>query len=209
MPLAYICSISTGLCFFTWHQRHKSHIVHKIMGTLCMLIPVVAITVQLPLFQFADLLTADLHSGSEAHAPFGGRVDEIADWLKTRSHPGDTVQPLDWTGGSIHGMLLAKAKLATQFMYDYHFYHHVSSPVIQGLRQSFISQLRKASPRFIIEVMMDKPWVWGIDTTREFPELRKFLDNCYTVAKTTDGYLIYERKNNTPASHNDTFYDGK
>jgi hypothetical protein len=168
MPFAYFCCVSTGLCFFTWHERHKSPIAHKIRETLCVLILVVAITVQLPLFQFTDLLTYDLQSGTEAHAPFGGRVDELANWLKTRLHPGDTVQPLDWTGGSI-------------------------------------SQLRKTSPRFIIGVITDTPWVWGIDITREFPDVSKFLDNCYSVAKVAGGYLIYERKNDAPEWHQERY----
>jgi hypothetical protein len=90
-------------------------------------------------------------------------------------------------------MLLAEARLATRFMYDYHFYHHVSSPFVQELRRSFLSQLREASPRFIIEVDTDKPWISGMDTTREFPELRGFLDDHYAVACRGDGYLVSER----------------
>ena len=197
MPFAYFCSISTGLCLFTCPQLPKLRFVHRTTKILMLLVPVIAVTVQLPLHNYLESLASDLCSGPETHAPKEGRVDAIAGWLKGRLQPGDSVQPLDWTGGSIHGMLLAEAKLATQFMCDYHFYHHVSSPFIQGLRRSFISQLRKASPRFIIEVLTNKPWVSGIDTTSKFPELRQFLDDYYTVAYEGDGYLIYERMNDT------------
>ena len=129
--------------------------------------------------------------------PKGGRVDEIADWLKSRLLPGDTVQPLDWTGGSIHAMLLAEAKLATRFIYDCHFYHHISSTYTQKLRESFIEQLHETTPRFIIEISTRKPWVSGIDTTREFPKLKDFLDDYYKIAFKGDGYLIYEQENHT------------
>ncbi len=197
MPFAYFCAISTGLCLFTCSQPPKSRFMYKTKKTLPVLILVIAVTVQFPLLNYVYYLISDLRSGPGAHTPKNGRVDEIAGWLKNRLHPGDTVQPLDWTGGSIHGMLLAEAKLSTQFMYDFHFYHHVSSPFIQELRQSFISQLRKTSPRFIIEVHTNKQWVSGIDSTREFPELRKFLDDYYAMAYEGDGYLIYERVNDT------------
>lgn len=199
VPLAYFCSISVGLFLFTGPQPPKSRFGRRMKETLALLALVVAVTVQLPFPQYVDTLVSDLRSGPEAHAPKGGRVDEIAGWLKGRLHPSDSVQPLDWTGGSIHGMLLAEAKLATQFMADYVFYLHVSSPCVQGLRQAFMGQLRKASPRFIIEVLTNKPWVSGIDTTREFPELRQFLDDSYTVAYQGDGYLIHERMNDTPS----------
>ena len=40
-----------------------------------------------------------------------------------------------------------------------------------------MNDLQTASPRFIIEVTaIDKPWISGADTSREFPELRAFLE---------------------------------
>jgi len=195
MPFAYFCSISAGLCIFNDKQTVSS-LLGRFRRLLPTLILFVAMTIQLPLFNYLSYLVYDLRSGPQAHAPKYGRVDEIANWLKSRLRPGDTVQPLDWTGGSIHGMLLAGAKLPTQFMYDYHFYHNVSTPYIQGLRKLFISQLRNKSPRFIIKVdntyFLRKPWVSGIDTTREFPELHKFIDDNYLIVFKGKGYQIYE-----------------
>ncbi len=197
MPLAYFCSISVGLCFFRSPQPAKSRFVQIMKQTLLLLIVVITLRVQLPLGTDVRSLLSHRRSGPEAYAPKQGRVDEMAGWLKDRLRPGDTVQPLDWVSGSIHAMLLAEAKLATQFMFDYTFYIHVSSPVVLGLRQSFMSQLREASPRFIIEVVAEyKPWVSGIDTTREFDALHHFLDDYYTVAYEGDGYLIHERMSN-------------
>ena len=126
--------------------------------------------------------------------PKGGRVDEIANYLSTRLTPGDTVQPLDWTGGAVHAMLLARAEVATSFIYDYHFYHHISNPYIQTLRQRFLQEFTQAQPRFVVEIQTQKPWVSGPDTTREFRELRNILASNYSIAFKGKGYVIYERR---------------
>lgn len=193
MPLAYFCAISSGLCLFNWPQTYRAHFVRTTRALLLFMVFVVAVSLQLRLPGYLDTLASDLRSGPAAHAPKQGQVDEIAAWLSPRINPGDTVQTLDWAEGSIHALLLTKTRLTTRFMYDYHFYHAVSSPYIQGLRQEFIGQLRAAPPRFIIEILTNKPWVSGIDTTREFPELRQFIAAGYTVVFDSDDYLIYER----------------
>jgi hypothetical protein len=132
--------------------------------------------------------------GKPLPAPKWGRVDEIAAFLQAHMKPGDTVQPLDWTGGVLHGMLIAKALPATPYVYDYMFYHHLSRPYIQNLRKKFIASLEKAKPRFIIQVDDDKPWVSGADTSREFKELQQILERYYTVTfKGEYGYVIFER----------------
>lgn len=192
-PLAYFSAISAGLCLFAWRAPPSTRLVPRLRQALLLVFLLVAVTVQLNLPMYTLSTARDLASGSEAHAPAGGRADEIATWLKGRLRPGDLVQPLDWTGGSIHAMLLAEARLATRFLYGYHFYHHVSSPVVQSLRDSFIGQLRASPPRFVIEVYEDKPWVSGIDAAHEFPEWERFLRAHYAPAFEGDGYVIYER----------------
>jgi hypothetical protein len=126
--------------------------------------------------------------------PKSGRVDQIAAWLALHAHPDDTVQPLDWTGGAIHGMLIAKTPLATRFLYDYHFFHHVSHPYIQGLRREFIRSLHEKQPRFIIEVETDQPRISGRDTSSDFPALKAFITSRYNLAFYGDGFAILERK---------------
>ncbi|HTO71973.1 MAG TPA: hypothetical protein VMR31_19100 [Myxococcota bacterium] len=130
--------------------------------------------------------------GLPPRPPDGGRADEIAAYLESHLLPGDTVQPLDWTGGAVHAMLIARAQLATPFLYDFHFYHHVSSPFIQGLRARFMAALRTAPPRFVLRLEA-RPWPSGPDTTREFPELEEFLAQHYAVSARGDGYQILER----------------
>ena len=107
---------------------------------------------------------------------------------------GDTIQPLDWTGGTLLAMLETHTRIATPYVFDFYFYHHVSSPYIQSLRADFLDRMRIAHPRFIIEVTAaDKPWIVGEDASREFPEFRKFLRENYSIKIQKDDYAIYER----------------
>jgi len=122
------------------------------------------------------------------------RAEEIARFLEENLQEGDTVQPLDWTGGALLAMLETRAHIATPYIFDFYFYHHVSSPYIQSLRADFMKDLQRSSPRFIVEVTaIDKPWITGEDTSRDFPELRAFLDENYSVTIQKDDYVIYER----------------
>ena len=90
-------------------------------------------------------------------------------------------------------MLETRTPIATPYVFDFCFYHHVSNPYIQSLRVDFVHQLQSASPRYIVEVTaIDKPWVSGEDTTREFPELRAFLMDNYSVTMDRNDYIIYE-----------------
>jgi hypothetical protein len=58
-----------------------------------------------------------------------------------------------------------------------------------------MKQMQEKNPRFIVEVTaIDKPWISGEDTSREFPELRKLLNNDYLIAVEKDDYLIYKRR---------------
>jgi hypothetical protein len=122
------------------------------------------------------------------------RAIQISRFLEKNLQYGDTVQPLDWTGGTLLAMLETHAHIATPYVFDFYFYHHVSNPYIHSLRADFLSDLQNARPRFIVEVTaMDKPWVSGPDTSREFPELRAYLEGNYFVKIDKDDYIIYER----------------
>jgi hypothetical protein len=122
------------------------------------------------------------------------RANEIARFLESNLKDGDTIQPLDWTGGTLLAMLEIRAHIATPYVFDFYFYHHVSDPYIQSLRVDFLDRMRIARPRFIVEVTaVDKPWIIGKDTSRDFPEFRKFLRENYSVKIQKDDYVIYER----------------
>ncbi len=140
------------------------------------------------------LLRESLH-GAHRNPQYTERVNQIATYLGANLNAEDTVQPLDWTGGAVHAMLIAKARLATPFVYDFCFYHDTSDPYIQQLRDIFIADLRRSTPRFVIQISgEDKPWVTGPGTTREFPQLQELLSNDYGVVSAGEGYQIYRLK---------------
>ena len=182
LPCLYFVTLLASLCLLP---------VPAAKGTAVRLTPIIALAVVcslafFPLNEFYGQLW-----GQAPRPPEGGRADAIAAYLSDHLQPGDTVQALDWTGGGNHAMLMVKAKMATPFFEDYEFYHHISNPFIQELRRRFISRLQETKPRYIVDVLV-KPRVFGPDTTTEFPALREFMDEHYSVASTGNGYLIYE-----------------
>jgi hypothetical protein len=155
---------------------------------LLVLLPVIVFTLKPPV-EFNIQI-----SGHPLPPIKGERVDQIAEYLQNHLEPGDTVQPLDWTGGALHALLIARAVPATSFVYDIQFYHHTSSQYIQALRHKFIDELTTTRPRFVVEIDDEtKPWPSGLNTTRSFPELRDFLARNYRIVLRGEGYTIYER----------------
>lgn len=134
--------------------------------------------------------------GRPVPAPLHGRVDEIAAFLQQHLKPGDRVQPLDWTAGALHGMLLAKTPLATRFLYDYHFYHHPGHPVTEALRAEFMQEMTQNPPRFVIDV--DSPYhPKSFPDAPSFPKLQNWLKNHYRLAHQGKEYRILELNRST------------
>jgi hypothetical protein len=135
--------------------------------------------------------TAQLH-GQSPPLRKNGRIDEIAAFLEAAElGPEDRVQPLDWTEGALQGMLLAEAVIATLYLYNYHFYHYISDPYINIMKNRFMADLELNPPRFIIETD-DELRPSGLDTTDQFPALEAFVDRNYAVVKQGHLYRIYE-----------------
>lgn len=132
-------------------------------------------------------------SGETLPSPQGGRVDDIAEYLEKNLDPGDTVQPLDWSNGAVQSMLMVRATPATRYLYDFHFYHHISTPEIQHLRADFLSKLQYSRPKVVIEFYDGRPWVNGPDTTRDFLGLSNFLVENYYVDVDRGGYRLWMR----------------
>lgn len=133
--------------------------------------------------------------GRRGELPTQRVSDQVGAYLTSQLKPQDTVQPLDWTGGMVGGMLQAHARLATSFIYDFQFYHNVSNPYIMGLRTRFMAELTASRPKFILERLgEEKPWPSGPDTTRDFPELRHFLIDNYLVSSKSPEFNIWIRK---------------
>jgi hypothetical protein len=78
-------------------------------------------------------------------------------------------------------------------MYDFHFYHHVSTEYIKELRRRLIAALHSSKPRFVVKGKLG-PFPRGRDTTRRFPELEQVIANQYRPVLDRRGFTIYERK---------------
>ena len=139
-----------------------------------------------------SLLRAVGESGPREHS----MPDEVAGFLTKRLRPGETVQPLDNVDGAVHGLLIARARLATRFLYDFNFYHHTDRPCVQRLRREFMAELSDASPALIIDVLGSSlhRWPKGANTTREFPELEKYITDNYEVVLQQKAFRILEAK---------------
>jgi len=139
--------------------------------------------------------------GEPPLVPKEGRVDAIATYLREHLEPGDTVQPLDWTGGAVHGMFRAGAPPATRFLYDYVFYNRADTPYVARLRSELIAGLNEAPPRFVVRFEGER--VSGPQALHAFPELERVLVNRYVLAVDGDGYTILELRRAVPADEAD------
>ena len=90
-------------------------------------------------------------------------------------------------------MLLARARPATRFLYDFHFYHHVSHPYIQRLREQFMADLDRARPSMFVRVDR-RARLGGPDTSQDFEALTRYLSANYVRAVDGEGYEIWTRR---------------
>jgi hypothetical protein len=123
----------------------------------------------------------------------GGDVDRIEQYLRANLRSGDRVLPLDVTGGAVHAMYRCHAALAGRFLYDFHFYHHVSTPIVRSLRSEVVATLENDPPRFVVQF----PGVWhptGNDCAADFPAFDSLLATRYEPRETAAHYRILERR---------------
>jgi len=139
------------------------------------------------------------------------RVSALAADLAMRARAGDLVQVLDTSDGGIHALLRRRLVEPTRFLYDFHFFHHVDTPMIQRLRTEFIHDLVTRRPAFIVVTRWD--WLgagyeradlldaFATDVgpppgepSRAFPALQDLLAERYRLERQGDGYRIYTKR---------------
>ena len=194
IPYIYFACLCTGLILATpFSQKMGNNRSRLIPIFVFILIFVVTTRPVDPIFRLPGTIPQLLDGYLPPAQPLkDGRVDEIAAYLNTHLSTTDMVQPLDWDGGALHGMLLAKAVTATPYIYEFSLYHHVSTPYVQELRHDFIETLMKTMPTFIIDVY-EKTKVSGIDTTYEFPKLEDFITRNYRKDYIGNGFNILKK----------------
>src|SRR5262245_22664527 len=142
--------------------------------------------------------------GAEAAAAADGgwisdkarRVGTVVADLRTRLRPDETVQVLDTTEGGIHALLRLGVREPSRFVYDFHFFHDVTTPVVRGLRAELLGALRARPPRFI--VVFERGWPnGGVERIDTFPELRQLLERAYRPDVVGDGYVIHAKRDDS------------
>ncbi len=128
----------------------------------------------------------------ERHEAKNGFVARVVTALSATLKPGDTVQPIDWTDGVIHAMLRLQLPIATPFLYDYHFYHDVDSPVIQSLRERFLQAMMTNRPTLLVEATQ-RPRVSGVGTASSFPAFDRLVSEKYQVVYEEPDFRILRR----------------
>ncbi len=185
LPFMLFLAMGTGLCFVA--QPPGTSVMQRVVPVL------LATVVVLNMFFHAAVFETAL--GLRKNRTTYHRADSISRYLRTNLRPGDTVQPVDWAAsGVVHGMLDAEAKIATPFIYHFHFYHHISSPFIQKLRKRFLKSFNEAKPRFVVEGKLKRPFVNGYDTTTQFQEFEDILREQYEPVMKRSDYYVWERK---------------
>lgn len=120
------------------------------------------------------------------------RVDALVADMRPRLRAGDTVQVLDTTDGGIHALLRLGVRQPTRFLYGFHFFHDVDTPIVQRLRAELIRGLDAHPPRLI--VVFDRGWpAGGPERVQRFPELAARLARLAPAAR-GDGYVIYAQR---------------
>jgi len=192
MPFVYFASLSTALILFSPPPAPAHGHRPAILPIFGFIVTAVVVTL-LPAYGAANHL---LHG--KPPVPFhNDQVIEITTYLQEHLSPTDTVQSIDWNGGALHAMRISRAVVATRFICDFQFYHHVSTPYIQQLRKNFLTELGQAMPTFVIDVYKagdNIPEISGVDTTHEFPELRDFIEQQYRKDYAGNGFDIFRKR---------------
>ena len=124
------------------------------------------------------------------------RVAALERLLASRLRPGDTVQMLDTSDGGAHTLLRLGVRQPTRFVYDFHFFHDVETPIVRALRTELIRGLDARPPRFV--VLFEEGWpAGGYDRIQTFPELADRLASRYEMLEASSRYRVYAKRDSS------------
>ena len=121
------------------------------------------------------------------------RIAALSAELAVRARPGDLVQVFDTADGGVHALLRRRLIEPTRFVYDFHFYHHVDTPMIRRLRGELLHDLTARPPALV--VLWQAGWIaGGYERLDRVPALAAWLASGYRIASEGDGYRIYAKR---------------
>jgi hypothetical protein len=131
-------------------------------------------------------------AGADWERAKAARAAELARTLAARLGPGERVQVLDTTGGGVHALLRLGVRQPTRFLYDFHFFHDVGHPTIQGLRAELVRELDARPPALV--VVFEQGWpAGGYERLDTFPALAERLAR-YDLVQAGPGYRIHAQR---------------
>jgi hypothetical protein len=120
------------------------------------------------------------HHVTKAGPAEHGYVADMVNAIEKNVPAGVPVQPIDWTTGAVQALLRTEHPIGTRFLYDYHFYHHVQTPIVQKLRTEFVAELSSRRVPYVLEVRKSyKDVMTGLNTSDRFDELDHVLNESY------------------------------
>jgi len=185
-PLFLILSYLSGFALF---PLDKNRVFQDRMGRAILFVAILMIVTVLPVRSLGRQIR-DFVQGKEMVVK-NGDVREITAFLEANLKEEDRVVPLDVTGGAIHAMYRAGARIGSSFFCDWHFYHNCHLPYVQKLRSRMIQELTGNRSRFIIQ-FHEKWKPWGKRACPEFPELDRIILDMYEPIFKSTNYTIYE-----------------
>jgi len=121
------------------------------------------------------------------------RKDQITAYFKKNLSPTDKIQAMNWNLPTLMALYELRAVPATPYIVDLQFYHDLSNPYIQHLREDFMQRMAQEMPRFII-LSKHKKEMLHIDGPNKFTELQAFIAKYYSLDYKAKNLQIYKRK---------------
>ena len=191
-PFSLLISIWAAFCLYRWSSDTALRV------RLCGLGVAAYVFAGMVYANYDTLQTTPTHGTGGYY-----RTVRIAQWLRTRLEPGDTVQGIEWAScGIAHAFLELQAKPATHTIWGEVLSHHISNPFLKDYRRTFMEQLKASRPRFIVVSRIRYDYVVGRDCGRDFPELEAFLSSSYVPALESNDFRIWE-SNTSPTAARD------
>jgi hypothetical protein len=183
-PLLYTLSLCAGL------SVAKTNVIEKSFAQS--LLVFVIILAMVP-FKRLDFEAAGFTSSQLNYSNYE-YMETLTRKIRSVAGEDDSILALDVTSGVNQVLYRLRRPLHGKFIYDFHFYHHVSSPFIAKLRQEMVDHIGKEPPKFIIQASAWRPS--GRSCSPDFPALDSLIQRDYFLIHRQGTTSMFQRKSN-------------
>jgi len=183
LPVLFFSSLLLSLCFDSITIKNKIPTLQKLIILIVLLSILLEIKTNFNKISQSDMVFKRNYEIAE----------KLSVFIDKNCNKNDNVQILDITDGGLHALLKSKKKIATKFLYDYYFYHHISNEYIQKIKKEFIFEIKQTKPKYIIKIYYNYI-PEGVDCSDSFPELKHIYDTYYDKNEDNSDFTIYKIK---------------